>query len=338
MNFAKSLSSYTSNNDFLCNKLEEMCTSYIDICNLAAINSSVFNNFKRNKYYVQILEHVSPEIGLKYLKEIMLANKIDLINKKEMITCNDLYGNPFIVDYDILKISPSSLRYAKVCSDILRFFNFEMESIDIVEIGIGYGGQCLILNNFFNIKNYYLIDITPALSLAKTYLEKFVLTSKLHFLTLNEINSLASNIVISNYAYSELNKELQDVYFDKIIINSKNGYFLYNNINPSNYNSYSNSMFASRLTNSYILSEYPLTHPENKLIVNGSNLNINEVLRERERERKFRQIKINVWYVFCKRVSASLLIRLLSLQIITKFSPFILRFHSYYARTSILRP
>ena len=72
-------------------------------------------NFKSNKEYNGILEHVSRELGLKYLN--LIENEfynIDFKNISEFIEINDHYGNPIKYNYNfkdnILLCSPSSLR------------------------------------------------------------------------------------------------------------------------------------------------------------------------------------------------------------------------------------
>ena len=59
---------------------------------------------------------------------------------------NDLVGGSNLVDYkDVGHVSPSSLRYAKVLSDILVLFK-KKKFKKIAEIGTGYGGQFLIFD------------------------------------------------------------------------------------------------------------------------------------------------------------------------------------------------
>ena len=62
------------------------------------------------------------EIGSEYLKIIKEQTPL-LIKNIENIKINDLVGGSNVVEYkDIGYVSPSSLRYAKVLSDILVLF------------------------------------------------------------------------------------------------------------------------------------------------------------------------------------------------------------------------
>ena len=85
-------------------------------------NEELFKNFKQNKIYKHILEHVSNELGSEYLK-IIKEQTPSIIKKIDKVKINDLVGGSNLVDYkDVGHVSPSSLRYAKVLSDILMLF------------------------------------------------------------------------------------------------------------------------------------------------------------------------------------------------------------------------
>lgn len=249
-------------------------TCYTDVCWLAALNTNVFNSFKRNKIYNGILEHVSPEIGAQYIAEIERHQIIDLIRDRDKLTVNDIYGSPSVVNYpNIGSFSPSTLRYTKVTSDIIRLFFGDMakanagDGCSIVEIGIGYGGQCLLLSNFIKIHTYTLLDVTPALALAKRYLENFALPFKVEYRTLNEIDRVDNDICISNYAFSELNRHLQDMYINKVIRHSPMGYMTYNTVSDAGFATYTAAEFCDTLPyKSHIIDETPLTHKDNVIV------------------------------------------------------------------------
>lgn len=274
MKIAKNLTSGPHAKNRLTTRLIwNMITSYSEVCAWATTNDFVFSNFKQHPCYKAILEHVSQEDGAKYISEITKAGIIDLVSDKDKLVVNDALGNPDKFEYDTCgKFSPTTLRYTKVASDILSTFPQlrQQEKINIVEIGVGYGGQCLLLDNFLNIEKYTLVDITPALSLAKKYLEQFIMRARLKFSTLNELAASPYDLVISNYAYSELNRELQDAYLNKIILHSRCGYMTYNNITHSSYRTYSAQEFASLLpVPATSRPETPLTHPDNAIITWG---------------------------------------------------------------------
>ena len=93
---------------------------YRHFVNQCLNNEELFKNFKQNNIYKNILEHVSNEIGSEYLKNNQRTKSFD--NKKiDKVKINDLVGGSNLVDYkDVGHLNPSSLRYAKVLSDILN--------------------------------------------------------------------------------------------------------------------------------------------------------------------------------------------------------------------------
>jgi putative sugar O-methyltransferase len=240
---------------------------YPDFCLKASNDMLVFSNFRQNKIYRQILEHVNTKTGQLYFDEIVKTRK-SLLDDIDKIKENDLYGNPDLYEYSgIGKICPSTLRYAKVLADLLNSFN-SLDKFKIAEIGVGYGGQCRAINSIAKPKEYTLIDIKPALLLAQCYLDGYVLSSTIKYKTMNELEKKDYyDLVISNYAFTELRREIQDVYLERVILNSKCGYITYNEITPEYFKTYKKNELISIIPNSYIIEEMPLTHPKNCIII-----------------------------------------------------------------------
>ena len=76
------------------------------------------------------------------------------------------------------------------------------------------------------------------------------------------------DLIISNFAFSELNKETQDFYLKKYVLNSTFGYMIYNQINPKGF-SYTLEEILGLIPKSYLLDEVPLTDPNNRLLLWG---------------------------------------------------------------------
>lgn len=241
---------------------------YKNICSLAAKNEEVFNKFKRETSYNAILEHVTEVLGKDYFKNIV-ENFPEYKSYIDSFKLNDKYGSPRIFNCpDFGYVSPTTLRYIKVLSDLKTLFG-DLTDKKIIEIGVGYGGQCFILQQYFNPKEYFLLDMKEALALTDKYLNK--LNAKYTILNIEDLNSLDQefDLVISNYAYSELCVELQDFYYEKIIKKSKHGYFTLNFISDIyGLNSYSldqtKEKFAEK--NFCILDEKPKTSEKNIIL------------------------------------------------------------------------
>jgi hypothetical protein len=238
---------------------------YPNFCLKASNNMAVFASFRQNPVYRQILEHVSPEHAKEYLSEI---NKYpDLLKNIDLFKQNDLWGAPRLHTYDkIGKISSTTLRYIKVLNDLRINFG-DLNNSKICEIGVGYGGQCRIINSLYKPKKYCLVDIKPALLLTQRYLDNFVLNSSIEYKTMNELEPAKYDLVISNYAFTELPRVVQDVYLKRIILHSANGYITYNENTMDNFNSYKKEDLLKIIPNSRIIDEVPLTAKGNCIIV-----------------------------------------------------------------------
>jgi hypothetical protein len=111
--------------------------------------------------------------------------------------------------------------------------------------------------------------VKPALMLAQSYLDGYILHSVMQYRTMNELSAQPYDLVISNYAFTELRREIQEVYLNKIILSSAAGYITYNDINPTDFRSFSRDELLIKIPGSRVIEELPLTHPKNCIIVWG---------------------------------------------------------------------
>lgn len=235
---------------------------YPGFCALAAENDEIFKSFKRNPTYNAVLEHVTYKQGKGYLK-VIISQTPELINLFDKFRENDKYGNPYIYNYGKYGMfSPTTLRYIKVLSDLKIIFK-DFKNIKIIEIGGGYGGQCKIISDCFNVNSYTFVDLKPVLNLAKKYLDKFE-NKNVSFLSPDELSKNEKyDLVISNYAFSECLRPVQDLYFEKVIRNSQRGYINWNFIiQEAGFNSYTIKDFTKKIKNSRIMTSKP--HPFSK--------------------------------------------------------------------------
>lgn len=191
-------------------------------------NQRLFNNFKRSYRYRQILEHVSKGQGSEYLKILMERNDGILEKGLGSVLITDNVGNPIKYKYEGFsnQLSPTTLRYLKVSSDLLHLFGADLGKV--AEIGCGYGGQALVNDELLNVKFAKLFDLPYVNQLIDRYLNCYLLKGS--YITTLINNEMADNydLVISNYAFSELPKKLQLTYIDKVLSQSKRGYLTMN--------------------------------------------------------------------------------------------------------------
>ena len=203
---------------------DEAATPYLNVCNYAANSDEFFKQFKSHPAYRHVLEHVSFEEGQQYLKEI----DIDYLDKLEEVKENDSLGSPVIYEYpSVGEISPTTIRYIKNTSDIINKFGNSFDSI--VEIGGGYGGLCKVLSSFIKFEQYLLLDLEECNLLSRKYLSHFNLPTLSY--RSEEIDEIDENfdLLISNYAFSECHKEVQQDYIERFIKKSNNFYIMHNN-------------------------------------------------------------------------------------------------------------
>jgi hypothetical protein len=202
---------------------------YRNACLEAATNNEKFSIFKRNSHYTEILEHTSYEAGKHYAEFILKSNFN--FDKLSLLKSNDTQGSAAIAEYPVPfgYISPSTLYYIKVLADLENMFG-SLDRMNIVEIGVGYGGQCKIISDYFKPASYTLVDLAEPLALAKRYHRDYRYEN-INYLTQDKLPSDTSyDLLISNYAFSECARPVQLDYIDKIINKSKQGYILYNDI------------------------------------------------------------------------------------------------------------
>lgn len=201
--------------------------NYKSVCYNAATNEESFNSFKRNADYNSILEHVNEQEGKQYL-EYITKHFPEFEQHLEKFKTNDTYGGTVQYSYEnIGMISPTTLRYIKVLADLKKLFG-SLDDFKIAEIGCGYGGQCQIINSYYNPKEYIMFDLQESNMLIEKYLIKNNISNFSTRLINEQIEKEEFDLVISNYAISEIRRDIQMEYFNKIIMNSKRGYLTLN--------------------------------------------------------------------------------------------------------------
>ena len=229
------------------NSQKTSCTEFTEwpvICAKAAKEDVVFETFRRNSASKGVVDTVSFKAGKDYLR-LILSQSPELIDYLSKFRTNDDVGSPDIYGYRYklfspkIYFSPTTLRYIKVLSDLKKHFG-NLDGMRIIEIGVGYGGQCKIISDLYNFESYTLVDLSSCLPLVKKYLDRFGVKN-LNYTTLDDLeNNGKYDLVISNYAFSEITRSIQDIYIEKVISKSSRGYMLCNfSTHGTKINSYS---------------------------------------------------------------------------------------------------
>ena len=199
--------------------------------------------FKSNNLYCSILEHVSPQHGMEYLK-LILSEFPEI--KKTTITnfcnLNDKYGFPNKYKFNEQNFeiicSPTSLRYIYHALTILTYFK-TTNCKNIVEVGCGYGGLCLCINYFMkffsiSIDSYNIIDLKEPCNLIEKYitLHKNNITTNVNYHNSETYGKNVNNeklFFISNYCYTEIDKVHNKNYTDSLLPKTQNGFLVWQN-------------------------------------------------------------------------------------------------------------
>lgn len=214
---------------------------YINYIKTIDLNKPETWNFKSNPEYTYMLEHVNVNYGNMYLElirnkytEFYNINKIYLIS---LCSINDAYGVTNVHDFkDFTRCSPTNLRYifhSLLVLDYMKENN--LNNIDCIEIGGGYGGECFFLMKLaklynINISSYTIFDLLEASQLQTKYLNNLELNVNCY--QLEDFNNLKENsFLISNYAFSEIPLDIQEKYTN-VVLNPyvSIGHLCWNNI------------------------------------------------------------------------------------------------------------
>lgn len=246
---------------------------YVASVKRAVTSDQHFKKFKRDAAYNEVLEHVSKPLGQDYL-DILIERKDGVLElAAESVFKSDDIGAPRKFHYDTFgMLSSTTIRYAKVASDLKQLFG-DASLKKIAEIGGGYGGLALVCDTLLNVKQYHVFDLPDVNRLIEKYLEYFLLNGTYATHTLNSAVPNDYDLVISNYAFSELPKAVQLKYIEKVLKRSKRAYLTMNSGNLDHADRAEEKLSLKELEELLppfeIFEEKPLTSAGNYIIAWG---------------------------------------------------------------------
>ncbi len=244
---------------------------YRDFCKKAATSHKVFSKFRQNPEYSIIVENVTREQGAAYLYYIK-KHMSDFGIYKDKFQMSDQLGSPKMEDYGEDGIwSPTTLRYVKVLVELEEYFG-NMEGFTVCEIGGGYGGQCKIFSDKYKFNEYEIFDLDVVHELTYKFCSYFNCKPIMFVSGDNTINGdFQYDLLISNYAFSELSRKEQTTYL-RTIDRCKRGYITYNNISQAHgVDSMSIDEFKGyiQFRKGFCVEEFPKTHEDNLIGIWG---------------------------------------------------------------------
>jgi len=240
--------------------------AYLETCLKAVNDPYYFKNFRSLPEYGPVLEcgfagesatyllnKGSPQI----LEKLKLFNQLDQIGNS---VTNNIPG--------IGRFSGTTLRYIVIADQIMKFFQLP-DQPTIAEIGAGFGGQCYVLSEIKPFSKYFIYDLPEVECLIEKVM-KTLSVKKVSLMYLDEkISDEKVDLLISNYAFSECDRETQISYFERVLKKADRGYVIFNQINS--YDTLSVDEFMNLLNehqmNPKIYEEPIFTYQGNVLIV-----------------------------------------------------------------------
>jgi hypothetical protein len=238
---------------------QQVAGGFRGLCGLAARDDDVFASFRTHPAMAHIIEHVNPEQGEQYLS-LLRQHAPDLLAPKmlkRLRRFDQRGGGQPIAFGGGVELSPNTLRYAWVHSRLRHHFGGGEErgwaaGWKVCEIGGGYGGQAaLTLSLEPQIREYVLYDQPEPAALAARFLKEHparrpsakagrqapapasvrtvgALEGEMGSVPPAAEDGGPCDLVISNYAVSELSVSLQWEYAERLILDAKRGYFTVN--------------------------------------------------------------------------------------------------------------
>ncbi len=257
-------------------KSDSDSTPYSNYVSKVLADQKQFRRFRKKYSYRVILEHVTYGLGRAYFKKLNKDAIATYLSKRKLHELNKI-GSPRLYKYtEVGWISPTMLRYLFVNQTLIELFDGKKFN-KVAEIGIGFGGQLCVSLELLEVESYSIYDLPQVSELAKKvvrdagFSDNRVITKSIESLSAEEYD-----LVISNYAFSELPFETQLDYATKVLRGSKRGYLIMNS-GRTNYSGRStgkmslNDLFAY-LPEFEVFEEDPLTGPDNYVIAWGHKI------------------------------------------------------------------
>lgn len=231
-------------------------------CLAATRDENIFRDFRRSFIYLDTVGAASKEFGEKALAYIL--GRIPLFSEKDLYEFlkNDEIGNPYTYYFKIndknIQADPNTFAYIMQLQELRielgQLFNHG-DIHSVCEIGVGYGGLCRLICQYFDIAEYTLVDLPEVVGLAKKYLSRFELSNRIVGVPgTQDVNDIHPDLVISNYAFCELGREAQEKYMHKVILNAAHGMMIWNRCSEfdSNLNGMTMEEFIGAVTNAKV--------------------------------------------------------------------------------------
>jgi hypothetical protein len=143
-----------------------------------------------------------------------------------------------------------------------------LDQFKVIEIGGGFGGQAAVSKTLNSTLNWHIYDLPSVSVLQEKFLQRCGLGQVSFHSGLNILES-KGDLLISNYALSEVSRELQLEYMNKVVLNCPRGYMAWNLLSEIENGGLTVNEVLELIPGASKVDEVPLSHKGNVVITWG---------------------------------------------------------------------
>lgn len=234
---------------------------YFEACSMFEQQESL-DHFRNHPAIRGITDTNTLEHAIECEMEIMREHGY-LLPWMDTFRCVDSLGMPILYQFRHVGLfNPTTLRHIITLARICMWYREPIHSV--CEIGGSYGVLAALLSLYTSMEQYFGLEPEPVGNLAFFYLSKLGLARGIAYFEPMRPFQYSYDIVVSCYAFSELDREEQDWYIDNVLLNARAGFLVMNSCK----NGYPRLEMIQRLENELHVKvhcerEIPLTHKDN---------------------------------------------------------------------------
>ncbi len=202
--------------------------AFKQFCEEAVEDDEVFKTFRSSHIFKEMIGMEEKWQGDEYLERVSLEAHGGALERLDSVgsPVKHIYGGR--LGEGGVELSPTTLRYYYTLHEIVREIGIPTpDTTRIIEIGGGYGGLASVVTTVYPNLLYHMVEIDPVSRLARKYLERCgcdgveVFEPGAYSNGMNGMNGMEDSarydILISEYALSEMDSDGLDFYFETIL-------------------------------------------------------------------------------------------------------------------------
>ena len=238
--------------------------AYYNACRQAASDPQRFARFRSDPQIRGTTDTNTLEHGLECEAWIMTHAR-HLLPWLDTFRRVDSIGTPMLYQFPHVGLfNPTTLRHIVTLARIQNTLN-GMKLRTVVEIGSSYGALAALMQMFYpTIEAYHVWENPLVYCLTAKFLDELGLSYSLNLDTsqTEDFYDATYDLVISCYALSEFERDMQGVYIDHVLLKAQAGFMVMNTCKEG----YTRQELAARL-NAEVLPEIPATDKDNYTLV-----------------------------------------------------------------------